>query len=110
MHDAVRDVYVLPWLRRGSGHRDQIGDGYQIDGGARVVGIEATIAIDFEVVAIDLRREGLGGDSPEAGLAFFHGNGFVDAVEGERNTGGRGIFVRESDAVVLMNFGRAEMR
>src|ERR1700734_2124584 len=67
MQDAVRHVHVFPWLRRGSRDGDQIGDGYQIDGGARVVGIKATIAIGFEVIAIDLRGEGLGGDSPDAG-------------------------------------------
>ncbi len=76
----------------------------------RVGGIEATIAVGFEVVAIDLGCERLGGDSPDASRVFFHGDGFGDAVEGERDPGGGGNFIGEGDAAVGMDLSGMEMR
>ena len=89
---------------------DQIGDAHKIDRGARVGGIEATIAVGLEVVAVDFGSERLSGDGPDAGRIFFHGDGFGGAVEGERDFGGRSVFVEEGDAAVGVDLGGMETR
>jgi len=37
-------------------------------------GIEDRVAVDHELVGVDLRRKRSGGDSPEAGLVLLHGH------------------------------------
>jgi hypothetical protein len=62
------------------------------------------------VIAIDLGSERLSSDGPDAGFVFFHGDGFGDAVESERDPGSGGIFIGEGDAVVGVDLSGMEMR
>ena len=80
---AVRDVRVIPWLWCVARHGEQVGDVNEIEGETGIRGVEAAIAVGFEVIAIDLGRERLGRDGPDAVRVFFHGNGPLDTIEGE---------------------------
>jgi hypothetical protein len=97
-------------LRGAAWYGDQVGDAHQIEGRVRVGGIEATIAVGFEVVAVDFGGQRLRGNRPNAGRIFFHGDGLGDAVEGECDFCGRRIFVGEGDAAVGVNLGGMETR
>jgi hypothetical protein len=110
MQRAVRNVGVFPWLRRVAGHCEHVGGTDQIEGHVRVGGIKTLVAVCFKVVGVDLRRERRGGDGPEAGRVFFHGDGFGDAVESKRDFRGCSILVGEGDAAVGVDVGGAEMR
>ena len=75
-----------------------------------MAGSRRLIAVCFKVVGVDLWRERLGGDGPDAGCIFFHGDGFGEAVKSKRDLCGCSILVGERDAAVGVDVRRAEMR
>ncbi len=69
---AMGDVLGLPGLGGVAGDGDEVGEVEEVGGEAGVVGVEAGLAVDVEVVAVNLGREGFGGGGPgAAGVLLF---------------------------------------